>query len=197
MNVMKRIVVIAVFTAVALVNAYARQKSPVSDPKNNIYVGSADVSNPLNMYNEAVIAAFYEFYKTCQGAEEQPSDTVKGFCDIRLLKSEIVEDSVFFVWLEILPWEGHYEYEMSSDITGTKETVTDGSSGEELSVEETMYTLFHLTLTDSYRDSVKWQSTRSIHSHIDRSSSDVNEYYNIETNTLVHSDISVRLSSER
>ena len=50
MNVMKRIVVIAVFAAVALVNAYARQKSPVSDPKNNIYVGSADVSNPLTLH---------------------------------------------------------------------------------------------------------------------------------------------------
>ena len=60
--VMKRILVITAIAAVSLLNAYAQRKAPVSYPEKNIYVGSADTSNPLNMYNEAVMDAFYEFY---------------------------------------------------------------------------------------------------------------------------------------
>lgn len=216
--VMKRILVIAVVTAVSLLNAYAQRKAPVSDPENNIYVGSADTSNPLDMYNEAVMDAFYEFYNvqkafvdgqvnavTVHSVEtnaqnqtpgDMSSSTLIGMCDIKLLKSEILYDSVFFVWLEIIPDGDDYMYEIQSDVSGMRSTMKDSSSGKEV-IDENMQAKFNVALSRSSKDPVNWQSIRIIDSRFRQRGDDITEDYRTVLRTVTDTDTSVGLSSTR
>ena len=201
--VMKRMLVIAAIAAVSLLNAYAQRKAPVSNPKKNIYVGSADVSNPLNMYNEAVVDAFYEFYNNRQSfiarpmddvpmldvqdqtTGGQPSDVLTGTCDVRLLKSEILYDTVFYVWLEIKPDGKDYKYEMQSEICSVEDRTVYMSSDKDV-VNMYVQEKFTMILSRLFKDPVEWQSVRFIDRTYKKNGDEVTEEYDIKLNTFTN-----------
>ena len=173
---------------------------------------------PLDMYNEAVMDAFYEFYNvqkafvdgqvngvTVHSVEtnaqnqtpgDMSSSTLIGMCDIKLLKSEILYDSVFFVWLEIIPDGDDYMYEIQSDVSGMRSTMKDSSSGKEV-IDENMQAKFNVTLSRSSKDPVNWQSIRIIDSRFRQRGDDVTEDYRTVLRTVTDTDTSVGLSSTR
>ncbi len=209
--VMKRMLVIAAIAAVSLLNAYAQRKAPVSNPKKNIYVGSADVSNPLNMYNEAVVDAFYEFYNNRQSfiarsmddvpmldvqdqtTGGQPSDVLTGTCDVRLLKSEILYDTVFYVWLEIKPDGKDYKYEMQSEICSVEDRTVYMSSDKDV-VNMYVQEKFTMILSRLFKDPVEWQSVRFIDSTYKKNGDEVTEEYDIKLNTFTNASASSSLT---
>jgi hypothetical protein len=200
---MKRILVITAIAAVSLLNAYAQRKAPVSDPEKNIYVGSADTSNPLNMYNEAVMDAFYEFYNNRQSfiarpmddvpmldvqdqtTGGQPSDVLTGTCDVRLLKSEILYDTVFYVWLEIKPDGKDYKYEMQSEICSVEDRTVYMSSDKDV-VNMYVQEKFTMILSRLFKDPVEWQSVRFIDRTYKKNGDEVTEEYDIKLNTFTN-----------
>ena len=127
---------------------------------------------------------------------DMSSSTLIGMCDIKLLKSEILYDSVFFVWLEIIPDGDDYMYEMQSDVSGMRSTMKDTSSGKEV-IDENMQAKFNVTLSRSSKDPVNWQSIRIIDSRFRQRGDDITEDYRTVLRTVTDTDTSVGLSSTR
>lgn len=107
----------------------AADKRPVSDPKNHVFVGYAYATDsPLTMYNDAVTRAFMNFVSWVENKDRVPvldvsedeEDTRKknGTCSVRYLKSQLSDDYMFYVWLEISP-EGNLIYECEESIAMT------------------------------------------------------------------------------
>lgn len=89
---MKRILVALIVFLFSVFHVEAQSgkyRSYVSDPEKNIYVGTADASHVLNMYNDAFVEAFYNFYHANHSADDYEASMISGHCNIRFVKSEI------------------------------------------------------------------------------------------------------------
>lgn len=133
MKILKTIMAVAMISLMSVCadaqkRKSAADKSPVSDPKNHVFVGYAYATDsPLTMYDDALTMAFKDFVSWAATKDQVPmldlnvsadeEGTLKrtGTCSVKYLKSRLFDDGMFYLWLEISP-EGNLIYE-SEEIT--------------------------------------------------------------------------------
>ncbi len=155
-------VVVLLLTAVC---ADARKKKDgfLSDPENNIFVGWTSVGSEstmsgLTMYTDAVTMAFRHFASSLMGENGK----ISGMCSVKYLKSQMVDDSMFYVWLEIRP-EGDCRFEAETSIL---QSLVSDSSGNHMTEADLLFSIKVYN-----EDTLIWQSMMQETTHQRESSS--------------------------
>lgn len=173
MKILKTIMAVALISLMSVCADAQKRKSatdkrPVSDPKNHVFVGYAYATDsPLTMYNDAVARAFMAFVSWVETKDRVPELTLdvsldeeharkkNGTCSVRYLKSQLSDDYMFYVWLEISP-EGKliYEAEESFEISATSSYI----DGDEYKTRSEVCLKYDIHIYDE-SSGLTWQSS--------------------------------------
>lgn len=127
---MKQIVLV-LFVLLCVCNVEAKErKFPKSQPEKSIYVGMSTSTNPLSMFDDAITGAIIEYLRPILEKDDSAEREVSGNFDLEFLKSEIIKEKGFFVWLKITPggiW--NYEAKVDMNVTGISNALSYEYSG--------------------------------------------------------------------